>query len=75
MHSIQWDLYVAGNPECKGVFFPEGVYGAINSSMGYNVTAAGTESFPSSNAQVATQVCGLSLSPWGLLHILCMHFH
>ena len=51
-----WVCALLGNPECKGTFFPNGVYGAINSSLGYNVTASGTDSFPASNAQVATQV-------------------
>ena len=47
-----------GDTSAKGVFFPDGVMGAINSPVGYNVSADGTESFPASNAQVATQVLG-----------------
>lgn len=65
----------AGNPEAKGVFFPNGVMGAINSPAGYNVTASGLDSFPASNAFVTTQVCCCTLScvlTQFLLYCVCM---
>ena len=45
-----------GSPDGVGVFFPKGLYGAINKPTGYNVSASGLDSFPSSGAKVATQV-------------------
>lgn len=39
---------------CRG-FFPEGVYGKINSSKGYNLTSSGTDDWPA-DAVLATQV-------------------
>ena len=50
------NILFLGNPAAKGVFFPNGVMGAINKPAGYNLTASGLDSFPSSGAKVATQV-------------------
>ena len=65
------NILFLGNPAAKGVFFPNGVYGAINSPVGYNLTAGGLDSFPSSGAKVATQVwaCGSFL-----VSSLCEYF-
>lgn len=51
------NIVTLGSPDGKGVFFPSGLYGAINKPTGYNVTASGLDSFPSSGAKVASQVC------------------
>ena len=61
------NILFLGNPEAKGVFFPNGVYGAINKPVGYNVTASGLDSFPASGAQVATQVSDSSSPAASLL--------
>ena len=51
------NILFLGNPAAKGVFFPNGVMGAINKPAGYNATASGLDSFPASGAKVAMQVC------------------
>ncbi|KAK9915059.1 hypothetical protein WJX75_004249 [Coccomyxa subellipsoidea] len=50
------NIVTLGSPDGKGVFFPEGLYGAINKPTGYNATASGLDSFPASGAKVATQL-------------------
>ena len=62
------NILFLGNPAGKGVFFPNGVYGAINKPVGYNLTAGGLDSFPATGAKVATQVRAR------LLHMLCSSF-
>ena len=51
------NIVTLGSPDGKGVFFPNGLGGAINKPTGYNETASGLDSFPASGAKVATQVC------------------
>ena len=46
------NILFLGNPEAKGVFFPDGVLGRINSPVGYNATASGLDDFPSPVAAV-----------------------
>ena len=50
------NIVTLGSPDGVGVFFPKGLYGAINKPTGFNVSASGLDSFPSSGAKVATQV-------------------
>jgi len=49
------NILTLGNPDGVGAFFPNGLIGAISKPTGYNVTAAGTDDFPSS-PMVAFQV-------------------
>ena len=44
------NILTLGNPEGKGVFFPEGLLGAITTPTGYNKTDPGNETFPSSTS-------------------------
>lgn len=50
------NILTLGNPDGVGVFFPNGLIGAISKPTGFNVTASGTDDFPSS-PMVAFQVC------------------
>ena len=50
------NILTLGSPDGVGVFFPSGLYGAINRPTGYNASASGLDSFPASGAKVATQV-------------------
>ena len=56
------NILTLGSPQGVGVFFPSGFYGAINKPASYNESLPGLDSFPTSNARVATQV---------LLHSSC----
>ena len=49
------NILTLGNPDGVGVFFPNGLIGAISKPTGYNMTASGTDDFPSS-PMVAFQV-------------------
>ena len=51
-----------------GVFFPSGLYGAINKPTGYNASASGLDSFPASGAKVATQVSTQPYTSYLLLY-------
>ena len=46
------NILFLGNEEAKGVFFPEGVLGKINSPKGYDAVASGLDDFPASVAAV-----------------------
>ncbi|EIE26936.1 hypothetical protein COCSUDRAFT_59434 [Coccomyxa subellipsoidea C-169] len=50
------NIVTLGSLDGKGVFFPNGLGGAINKPTGYNETASGLDSFPASGAKVATQL-------------------
>ncbi|BDA43081.1 Desiccation-related protein PCC13-62 [Coccomyxa sp. Obi] len=50
------NIVTLGSPDGVGVFFPKGLYGAINKPTGFNVSASGLDSFPSSGAKVASQL-------------------
>jgi len=41
------NILTLGNPEGKGVFFPEGLLGEITTPTGYNKSDPGNETFPS----------------------------
>ena len=45
------NILTLGNPEGKGVFFPNGLLGAITTPYGYNKTDPGNETYPSSLTQ------------------------
>ena len=52
------NILTLGNPQGKGVFFPEGLLGKINPPYGYNMTDPGNETFPttSNSNKLDTQV-------------------
>ena len=55
------NILTLGNPEGVGVFFPEGLLGAITKPTGYNASSAGNQAYPSQLARqppdiVTTQV-------------------
>ena len=41
------NILTLGNPEGKGVFFPNGLLGAITKPYGYNMSDPGNATFPS----------------------------
>ena len=49
------NILTLGNPDGVGVFFPNGLIGAISKPTGFNETASGTDDFPTS-PMVAFQV-------------------
>lgn len=49
------NILTLGNPDGVGVFFPNGLIGAISKPTGFNETASGTDDFPTS-PMVASQV-------------------
>ncbi|KAK9915431.1 hypothetical protein WJX75_009080 [Coccomyxa subellipsoidea] len=49
-------IVTLGSPVGKGVFFPEGLYGAIVTPFSFNESLPGLDSFPSSGGKVATQM-------------------
>ncbi len=58
LHCLQViNIVTLGSPSGTGAFFPNGLVGNITKPTGYNVTASGLDSFPSSGAKVASQVC------------------
>ena len=44
------NILTLGNPEGKGVFFPEGLLGSIVTPYGFNMTDPGNETFPTSTS-------------------------
>ena len=53
------NILTLGNPEGKGVFFPEGLLGSIVTPYGFNMTDPGNETFPTStgnSGKLDTQV-------------------
>ena len=57
------NILTLGDPQGIGVFFPEGLLGAINKPTGYNTSAPGTNAFPTPAGRVATAV------RWTILNI------
>ncbi len=53
------NILTLGNPDGVGAFFPKGLIGAISKPTGFNVTAAGTDDFPT--------------APWLLSRSVCLH--
>ena len=49
------NILTLGNPDGVGVFFPNGLIGAISTPTGYNVTSDGLADFPT-DPMTATQV-------------------
>ncbi len=71
------NILTLGNPEGKGVFFPNGLLGAITTPYGYNKTDPANETFPSgltqNSALLDTQVI-----PWHhsvLSNTAVLHVH
>lgn len=62
-------IVTLGSPVGKGVFFPEGLYGAIVTPFSFNESLPGLDSFPTSGGKVATQVQHHHLIKTG--HQLC----
>lgn len=63
------NILTLGNPDGVGVFFPNGLIGAISKPTGFNKTASGTDDFPSS-PMVAFQVSP-RLPPSPPTEVLC----
>ena len=55
------NILTLGDPQGVGVFFPEGLLGAINKPTGFNVSASGTNAFLAGSGPVASAVCILCL--------------
>lgn len=49
------NILTLGNPDGVGVFFPNGLIGAISKPTGFDQVSSGTDDFPS-NPMVASQV-------------------
>ena len=64
------NILTLGSPQGVGVFFPSGFLGAINKPASYNESLPGLDSFPATNARVATQVL-LHTAFALLLHLFC----
>ena len=68
------NILTLGNPQGKGVFFPEGLLGNITTPYGFNMSDPGNETFPTSSdnsGKLDTQVARCLASP----HASCPVLH
>lgn len=69
------NILTLGNPQGKGVFFPEGLLGNITTPYGYNMSDPGNETFPTSSdnsGKLDTQVARCLVPPCAACSVLTL---